>query len=136
MNDYIPRPIRRWGPFRHPGYLPNKSLQVAHGPPLRAAAAPVTLIIDQVGGHSQRQVRRQVVQDLLLMLWEQLLQDGVVFGSKNRQIGGTVLGTLHCGTLGSACLSGGTQERERPSSAFREPQSVRRDSLHSQGGPI
>ena len=110
-------------------------VHVAHGPPLRAAAAPVALIIDQVGGHSQWQVRRQVVQDLLLMLRKQLLQDGVVFGSKNRQIGGTVLGTPHCGTLGSACLSGGTQERGRPS-AFRELQSVRRDSLHSQGGSI
>ena len=70
-------------------------VHVAHGPALRAAAAPVALILYQVGGHSQRQVGGQVVQDLLLMLWGQLLQDRVVFGNRNRKVGVTVLGTLH-----------------------------------------
>lgn len=65
---------------------------VAHRPALHAAAAPVALIIDQVGSHSQRQVRGQVVQDLLLVLWEQLLQDRVVFGNRGRKAGVTVLG--------------------------------------------
>lgn len=59
-------------------------VHVAHGPALRAAAAPVVLILYQVGSHSQRQVWGQLVQDLLLMLWEQLLQDRVVFGNRNR----------------------------------------------------
>lgn len=61
------------------------AVHVAHRPAMHAAAAPVALIVDQVGGHSQWQVRRQVVQDLLLVLWEQLRQDRVVFGNIGRQ---------------------------------------------------
>lgn len=90
-------------------------VHVAHGPPLRAAAAPVTLIIDQVGGHSQRQVRRQVVQDLPLMLWEQLLQDGVVFGSKNRQMEAQCWG--HCTVVPwvqPVCLGAPRKEEDPP----------------------
>lgn len=68
---------------------------MAHRPALRAAAVPVVLTVDQVGGHSQRQVRGQVVQDLLLVLWEQLLQDRVVFGKRGRKAGVTVLGMPH-----------------------------------------
>lgn len=62
-------------------------LHVAHGPALHAAAAPIVLIFDQVGSHSQRQVRGQVVQDLLLVLWKQLVQDRVVFGDSGRKAG-------------------------------------------------
>lgn len=60
---------------------------VAHGPALDAAAVPIVLVINQVGGHRQWQVMGQVAQDLLLVLWEQLLQDRVVFGDEGRKTG-------------------------------------------------
>lgn len=67
--------------------LPAASVpgHVAHGPALRAAAAPIALILDQVGSHGQWQVGGQVAQDFLLVLWEQLLQDRVVFRSRGRK---------------------------------------------------
>lgn len=82
------------------------ALQVAHGPALLAAAVPVVLVVDQVGGHGQRQVRGQLAQDLLLVLGEQLRQDRVVFGDRGRKAGVTVLGTPPPprGALGWACL--------------------------------
>lgn len=67
---------------------------VAHGPALDAAAVPIILILNQVSRHRQRQLRGQAAQDLLLVLWEQLLQDGVVFGKGGRKTGSaTMLGT-------------------------------------------
>lgn len=69
------------------------AVQVAHGPALLAAAVPVVLVVDQVGGHGQRQVRGQLAQDLLLVLREQLLQDRVVLGNRGREAGVTVWGT-------------------------------------------
>lgn len=60
---------------------------VAHRPTLDAASMPIVLIIDQIGSHRQWQVRGQVAQDLLLVLWEQLLQDRVVFGNGGRKTG-------------------------------------------------
>lgn len=62
---------------------------MAHWPSLHATALPVALVVDEVSGHGQWQVRCQVVQDLLLVLWEQLLQDGVVFGNRERTMGVT-----------------------------------------------
>lgn len=59
---------------------------------LYVVAALVVFIIDQVGGYSQRQVRGQVVQDFLLVFWEQLFQDRVVFGNRGRKVGVIVLG--------------------------------------------
>lgn len=75
---------------------------VAHRPALDAAAVPVPLIFDQVGSHRQRQVRGQVAQDLLLVLWEQLLQDRVVFGNGGEEKQGSAarLGITQRGALG------------------------------------
>lgn len=107
---------------------------MAHRPALRAAAAPVVLTVDQVGCHSQRQVRGQVVQDLLLVLWEQLLQDRVVFVKRGGKAGVNSAGNATHGTLGWACLGAPRKEKVLP--VLRKPESERGDKLYSQEGSL
>lgn len=89
------------------------AVQVAHRPALLAAAVPVVLVLYQVGGHGQRQVRGQLAQDLLLVLREQLLQDRVVFGTEGGKPESRCWG--HPTPMGPwAGLPGGTAGREAP----------------------
>ena len=64
-----------------------------------------------------------MVQDLLLVLWKQLLQDRVVFENRreSRSHSGGDTTTWYPGLV----LPGGTQANGRPSAALREPQPER-----------